>query len=404
MITYGFSVQGKSHIKKGIVCQDAYSIQRLKNDCYLLAAADGVGSAEYSDIGSKLAVEKLAEYCHKYIEKGISQEKQLHILECGYEYAMQSIQNYAENNRGNIASYDTTLSAAIYDGKRVVFGHAGDGGIIAKTVNGSYQMITERQKGADSISVRPLRAGKQSWSFGVFQEETVAVLIATDGILDGVMAPWLLNLPKVDDPTQNSKKNRIYVSAAEFFMNEDCVLENNGIENPEQFMNYFLLGEFEEEDKKRFTDCLLMGYQKLLGKKRAQEIVQTVGKNYIPIYLLQEITDDKTVVCAINARRKGDAMPSEYYHEPDWRSLNELYHEIFYPGRVKKNVITEKEGNNDKKTECDLSNVIQEDSNIKRRRKWVESLKPEDKKDVIHIGIDVLLCLVILILSLIIVI
>lgn len=147
-----------------------------------------------------------------------------------------------------------------------------------------------------------------------------------------------------------------------------------------------------------------MGYQKLLGKKRAQEIVQTVGKNYIPIYLLQEITDDKTVVCAINARRKGDAMPSEYYHEPDWRSLNELYHEIFYPGRVKKNVITEKEGNNDKKTECDLSNVIQEDSNIKRRRKWVESLKPEDKKDVIHIGIDVLLCLVILILSLIIVI
>ena len=56
MILYGFSIQGKSHIDKGTVCQDSNKTGRLRAGYYFGAVADGVGSAPHSDIGSKLAV------------------------------------------------------------------------------------------------------------------------------------------------------------------------------------------------------------------------------------------------------------------------------------------------------------------------------------------------------------
>ena len=55
MITYGFSVQGKSHIKNNTVCQDFNKFGQLKSGVYIGIVADGVGSARYSDIGSKMA-------------------------------------------------------------------------------------------------------------------------------------------------------------------------------------------------------------------------------------------------------------------------------------------------------------------------------------------------------------
>ena len=45
MITYGFSVQGKSHIKNNTVCQDFNKFGQLKSGVYIGIVADGVGSA-----------------------------------------------------------------------------------------------------------------------------------------------------------------------------------------------------------------------------------------------------------------------------------------------------------------------------------------------------------------------
>ena len=60
MITYGYSIQGKSHIQRGVVCQDSSKVQRLRANVYMGIVADGVGSAAHSDIGSKMAVDALA--------------------------------------------------------------------------------------------------------------------------------------------------------------------------------------------------------------------------------------------------------------------------------------------------------------------------------------------------------
>ena len=59
MITYGYSLQGKSHIDRNTVCQDSSAAVKLKSGYYLGVVADGVGSAPHSDVGSGIAVESL---------------------------------------------------------------------------------------------------------------------------------------------------------------------------------------------------------------------------------------------------------------------------------------------------------------------------------------------------------
>lgn len=54
---YGESVQGASHIRNDVVCQDSHKIVQLPNDITLIAVADGHGSEScpYSKTGSKIA-------------------------------------------------------------------------------------------------------------------------------------------------------------------------------------------------------------------------------------------------------------------------------------------------------------------------------------------------------------
>ena len=94
MITYGYSIQGKSHIQRGVVCQDSSKVQRLRANVYMGIVADGVGSAAHSDIGSKMAVDALFAFCNEHIKRGYSIEQMLQVLQQGYEYAFQQIEQY----------------------------------------------------------------------------------------------------------------------------------------------------------------------------------------------------------------------------------------------------------------------------------------------------------------------
>ena len=67
MISYSFSIQGKSHIDHGAVCQDYSKVIKLSGGWMLGMVADGVGSALLSYVGSKMAVELLGDFCTKKI-------------------------------------------------------------------------------------------------------------------------------------------------------------------------------------------------------------------------------------------------------------------------------------------------------------------------------------------------
>lgn len=332
MILYGFSIQGKSHIDKGTVCQDSNKTGRLRAGYYFGAVADGVGSASHSDIGSKLAVEKLYEYCDKNIKKGMSQIDVEDVLCAGYEYAMETIRKYADSHDKKIENYDTTLSAVIYNGKKIIYAHAGDGGIIVRQTNGIVKPVTKRQKGADGTSVIPLRAGEHSWEIGTYSGNVAAVLLVTDGMLDGVFQPTLLNLPSstMELARGDFSQDNVYIAAAEFFMNPYAVYKNPKIKGTESFLHTFLEGNLLPKDQDSFLQCMDAAYTKLFNKKTSREICESLKEVYFVVGAVKNVKDDKSVVCLINETIEVVPQDKKYYLEPDWVWLQECYEALLY--------------------------------------------------------------------------
>lgn len=332
MILYGFSIQGKSHIDKETVCQDSNKTGRLRAGYYFGAVADGVGSAPHSDIGSKLAVEKLYEYCDKNIKKGMDQMDVEDALCAGYEYAMETIQKYADSHDKKIENYDTTLSAVIYNGKKIIYAHAGDGGIIVRQTNGIVKPVTKRQKGADGTSVIPLRAGEHSWEIGTYSGNVAAVLLVTDGMLDGVFQPTLLNLPSstMELARGDFSQDNVYIAAAEFFMNPYAVYKNPKIKGAESFLHTFLEGNLLPKDQDAFLQCMDAAYTKLFNKKTSREICESLKEVYFVVGAVKNVKDDKSVVCLINETIEVVPQDKKYYLEPDWVWLQECYEALLY--------------------------------------------------------------------------
>ena len=333
MISYNFSVQGKSHIEKGTVCQDYSKVIKLNAGWHLGVAADGVGSALHSEIGSRTAVESLCDYCQRNIDACMTDEQMEDMLRQGYEYAFNQVQRYADSRMDDIAYYDTTMSAALYNGRKVIYGHSGDGGILVRLYDGSTVPITTRQKGADGTSVMPLRAGAGAWAFGAAYD-VAGVLLLTDGMLDGVFQPPLLNLPS--DMIQLAKgdypKNNVYITASEFFLNPNSVYKFNRIKDKKSFLYRYIAGELNTDDEDKYRHCLMNAYKNMLGPNDAADVDVGLSGHIYAVMALGNVTDDKTVVGMMNEDVSGTMMDKSYYFEPDWKENSRRYNALLYGG------------------------------------------------------------------------
>ena len=332
MKLYAESFQGKSHIERGVVCQDYSKTEELKGGWCIGIVSDGVGSAPHSDIGSRLATEALCEYCQKNINASMSADQIEDLLNGGYEYAFQVVSKHVSSKGDNIADYDATLHSAIYNGTTLVYGHAGDGGILVRCNDGKIKPITQRQKGADGTSVRPLRAGNGSWEFGVYAEEVASVLIVTDGLLDGVFQPVLVNLPpsRMALVRGDFKKDNAYITVSEFFMNPYSIYLNKKVKDADGLISSFIEADFQKEHLDIFKNCMYAAYYKLLGKQQAEHICNGILDKYYAIQTLRAVTDDKSLVLMINDRAKVTPQDVSYYQEPDWEKRQREYQDLLY--------------------------------------------------------------------------
>ncbi len=280
MLHYGMSLTGSSHIKRGIVCQDAHKIFQLSNGWIVAAVADGVGSSRHSDIASRLAVDTVIEMCNNRIDKHTKLSEVKEIVKKAYNEAQQRIVNYAYAHDDELSDYDTTLHMVVYDGSGFVYGHAGDGGIIGLTNDGKYIKVTKPQKAEDSICVIPLRAGEDSWVIGEQKGKFASVLLATDGIYD-TFYPYLLRDNYPD----------IYVPLARFFM------DNNVLSVTQEN-----IGEIE--------------------KSRL---------DFVNSEAYASVDDDKTLVVVINPNIFPKMQEDSYYTEPDWDRLQLEWNMKAYP-------------------------------------------------------------------------
>ena len=321
IFNYGFSVVGKSHIVKGTCCQDAHKIKKLDNGWYVAAVADGVGSAKNSQIGSKIAANTVVEFCAECMPWDYSVIGIKSMLRTAYNYAFKQIIKESEKSGEPIESYDTTLTVVIYDGHRIIYGHSGDGAIIGLTVYGDYVQITKPQKGVDMVSVLPLRSGYTVWSIDSYDEELVAVMLMTDGMLDSALCPYLLKL---------RQSSEVYTPIASFFADPYGISKNEK-ENKKikEEIKAFIEAD-ENYNSNVFYTRLLHIYAKHL-KKDAETVVDHLKEKNYPIAFMQSVQDDKTLVALINTDIDFDTKETSYYIDPNWEELQEEWNKKAYP-------------------------------------------------------------------------
>jgi hypothetical protein len=204
------------------------------------------------------------------------------ILHTGFLTAQKEIEEEIEKHNRLPEEYDTTLTAVVYNGSKIVYGHVGDGGIIGLSSFGDFIKVTEVQKGEEYNAVVPLRSGPKWWVFDYSEEEFSSILLLTDGLLD-IMIPTLL-------------RGKIYINFVR------------------QFMDVNKLG---------------------VTKDNQSEIKGKI-EDYLKSKNLDFVGDDKTIVGLVNC----DLIPQEkepsYYEEPDWQTLKEEVRFALYDNEIMK--------------------------------------------------------------------
>jgi serine/threonine protein phosphatase PrpC len=307
--TYGVSMQGTYHIKDNIVCQDAYEIIKCGNDMVIAAVADGLGSAEFSDVASKIAVCVSTGYCKKNVFDAKSSENILNVIKKSFSAAQRAIEKEANKQHHDVKEYDTTLSLAIMLNNLLFFGHSGDSGIVALTTEGLYVKVTEQQRD-DYNFVFPL-CFEDKWVFGKCEKNICSVFLATDGMLEPLFPLFIRN-----------EAVNIHINLARYFM-DNKVLR--------------------------------------IDKKNGEQKVQAKIKEFIQNIPDEKVNDDKTVVVLVNTSVKPKSQPKEYYQEPDWAILKQKHDEEWkrqaYPHLFKN------KSNDDSKKLTSLDNVVKTNIN-----------------------------------------
>jgi Protein phosphatase 2C len=149
------SVIGTSHQQRNLVCQDYGDFVAI-GDIIVGAVADGAGSAKYSDIGSKLAVDSALSHLQGWVnvQKKKGNKLQEPIDPQGAQKLFSKTLNKVdirlreESNKGyNLKDLACTLLVFIATRNWIAAMQIGDGFIVARSENSDYQLLFKPSKG-----------------------------------------------------------------------------------------------------------------------------------------------------------------------------------------------------------------------------------------------------------------
>lgn len=273
---YGVTQQGSYHVEHDLVCQDAHLYKVIGEQFAIAAVADGLGSEKYSDVASKIAVEKAVAFCEEKVTESSSKEEILEVIKKSFQFAMDEIYKVADETNNERDQYDTTLVVVVYLKGTVYYGNSGDSGIVVLNQDGTYEALTTQQRDENGY-VFPLYFGEEKWVFGE-REKVSSVLMATDGMLE-TLFPFLLRNEKVS----------IYVALAHYLMSEDSL---------------------------KFADS---------QDGEVQKKMEAFAASISP----KQVNDDKTILVMLDTKVEPQRMPEEYYAAPDWAALKKKHDEEF---------------------------------------------------------------------------
>lgn len=148
----GAAVQGVSHARLDLPCQDAQGYRLLPGGVLLVALADGAGSARFSQQGADCAVEAaLASLAAAFegasLSDAVGWESRLRAAFRDAREAVVSLAALSEEEGVTPRDYASTLTCVAAAAGRLAVGQVGDGAVVAVDAAGGLFAVTRLQRG-----------------------------------------------------------------------------------------------------------------------------------------------------------------------------------------------------------------------------------------------------------------
>ena len=195
----GASAVGTSHLRQDLPCQDAYAYRLLPGGVLLAAVADGAGSAERAEVGSRWAVDEALACLEAALQTGQPQDEPgwTALMLSAFGAARTALLALAESEARPARDFAATLTCAIATEDCLVTGSLGDcpaiaedeAGLFAATLlqRGEYANETHFLTGDDALDlVRAL----------IYDEPVGRLALFSDGL-----TRLALRLPRQDPHT-----------------------------------------------------------------------------------------------------------------------------------------------------------------------------------------------------------
>lgn len=141
------AVQGVSHVRQDLPCQDAAGFRLLPNDVLLIALADGAGSARFADQGAQVAVQEALFALSTALEAAWPADEagwRSLILDTFAETRAAVLQ-FAGETSEPVREFASTLSCAVLTSDWLIVGQIGDGAVVAEESAGTLVSVTQPQ-------------------------------------------------------------------------------------------------------------------------------------------------------------------------------------------------------------------------------------------------------------------
>ena len=196
------SKRGRSHVATGKVCQDYCVAEKITEEIFVTAVADGHGGDDYvkSDVGAKEACNSVIELAKKYsrrdninfLNKWCSPEFKTELFESWQAAVLKDYRaenpDTRETDAKIIRKYGTTLLFCVVTKSHIILGQIGDGAILLFNDQNQSQLFKRHNPKFDS-KTSSLASSRGLYSLIVDSYRRVnfrfnKILLSTDGIYD----------------------------------------------------------------------------------------------------------------------------------------------------------------------------------------------------------------------------
>jgi hypothetical protein len=190
---HGVSLQGYSHLRDGIECQDAYRHVSVESaGAVVLAVADGAGSRHRSAEGATLAVGLCADLLSKRLSAHRAPrdgDEWTALLTSAFQDVVQRFRGATAQIGSEPGAFAATLTAAVLAWPWIGVASLGDGFVITRVDDGAgdeFHLVSSSGAVAEYVNETVFLSSPNALSHclvhPIYDPDVTAVMLSTDGL------------------------------------------------------------------------------------------------------------------------------------------------------------------------------------------------------------------------------